>query len=408
MSLTTIATHPVIKQGTAAIPRSTVARDIRLDFFRGLAMYIILVSHIPYNSLGNYIPARFGWSDAAEIFVFCSGMASSLAFGAVFLTRGWWMGLARVALRVWQVYWAHIGLFFAVAATQAAIDLSDIFVRYGAFEKSYVVEMNLATFFADTERNLVGLMTLTYVPNYFDILPMYLVILAMIPVAMALGRVHPWLVLGSSATVWAVAQTGALDLPAEPWSEREWFFNPFGWQLIFFTGFALMRGWLPKPPVRPWLLGLAIAFLVASVPFGRWQIYSQVPWIDAWRVAHEPLFAKTTEGILRYLHFLSLAYVAWAAVGPGGRRLRAEASGLLGALWTRLLAVILKVGQQSLAVFVFSMWLAPLLGFLLDFTPARGIWPTIAVNVLGLVLISVEAQLVGWFKGSPWRERPKH
>ena len=33
-----------------------------------------------------------------------------------------------------------------------------------------------------------------------------------------------------------------MGLPAEPWSDRVWFFNPFGWQLVFFTGFALMAG----------------------------------------------------------------------------------------------------------------------------------------------------------------------
>ena len=45
-----------------------------------------------------------------------------------------------------------------------------------------------------------------------------------------------------------------LNFPAEPWSERKWFFNPFGWQLVFFTGFAFMRGWIPAPPVRAWLI----------------------------------------------------------------------------------------------------------------------------------------------------------
>ena len=52
------------------------------------------------------------------------------------------------------------------------------------------------------------------------------------------------------------------------------------------------------------------------------------------------------------------------------------------------------------------MWLALVLGFLLDFTPARGIWPTLAVNILGIVLVSVQAYAVGWFKSSPWRSRP--
>ncbi len=45
-------------------------RDPRLDFFRGLGMFIILIAHIPGNTWLNWIPARFGFSDAADMFVF--------------------------------------------------------------------------------------------------------------------------------------------------------------------------------------------------------------------------------------------------------------------------------------------------------------------------------------------------
>lgn len=378
-------------------------RDIRLDFFRGIAMFIILIAHIPFNRLSNYIPARYGWSDAAEIFVFCSGMASALAFGKIFVTRGWGMGLARVAHRIWQVYWAHIGLFMTVAATKVAIDLSGIWQTYGGFEKNFVGSMGITRFFTDTQEALVGLLTLTYVPNYFDILPMYLVILAMIPLVMGLARVHPALAMGTCVAIWATAQTGALDLPAEPWGDRPWFFNPFGWQLIFFTGFAFMRGWLPKPPVTTWLIAVAVLFLVVSVPFGRWQIWTQVPWIEAWRDANTVLFGKTEEGILRYLHFLALAYLAWAAAGEGGSRLMTDGQSLAARIWNTARKLILKVGQQSLAVFIFSMWFAQMLGFVLDFTPSRGWLPTLAVNFVGMATIIGVAYLAAWFKSSPWR-----
>lgn len=406
MSVTTLDPRPVPATRAPAVGVDAT-RDLRLDFFRGLAMFFILLAHIPYNIIGDYVPSHWGWSDAAEIFVFCSGTASALAFGKVFVTRNWWIGTARVIYRIWQVYWAHIGLFLAVATTLAAIDLSGIFVHLGAFEKDYVSESNLAYFFSDPERNLVALMTLAYVPNYFDILPMYLVILAMIPAAMALARVHPLLAMAASVSLWAVAQTGLLDLSAEPWSGREWFFNPFAWQILFFTGFAFGRRWLPAPPVRRWLVWSAVVFLLVSVPFSRWQIYMEVPWIEAWRSGREQLYVKTNEGILRYAHFLALAYVAWIAAGPGGRRLRASAGGWAGAVWSRAVTVILTVGRQSLAVFVFSMWLALILGFLLDFTPARGIWPTIGVNILGIALVSIQAQVVDWFKSASWRSRPE-
>jgi len=145
-----------------AAPVRASTRDPRLDFFRGIAMFIILIAHIPGNMWNSWIPARFGFSDATEIFVFCSGMASAIAFGACYARQGWLMGSARVIFRVWQVYWAHICLFFFVAMSMAALD------TYGAFDKSYVNSLNLKHFFDDPMPNIVGIFTLTYVPNFFD------------------------------------------------------------------------------------------------------------------------------------------------------------------------------------------------------------------------------------------------
>jgi len=106
-------------------------RDPRLDFYRGIAMLIIFTSHSPNNFWGDWIPGRFGFSDATEIFVFCSGMASAIAFGTSYDRRGWILGTARVLFRCWQVYWAHVCLFFALLFMVISID------SYG-FEKLYV------------------------------------------------------------------------------------------------------------------------------------------------------------------------------------------------------------------------------------------------------------------------------
>ena len=384
-------------------PVPSGGRDLRLDLFRGCAMIIILIAHIPFNRVSNYIPARYGWSDAADIFVFCSGFASALAFGQVFVHRGWAMGTARIAYRVWQVYWAHLGMFLAIAATMAALDLSEIFVRYGTFEKSYVGSLALDLFFDAPLTGLVGLMTLTYVPNYFDILPMYLVILAMLPLFMALARVDPKLAMAASVILWAAAQTGALALPADPWSDRAWFFNPFGWQLIFFTGFAFGCGWLPAPPVSRGLAAVILLFLIVSIPFARWQIWTEVEWIRAWRDANPILFSKTNAGILRYLHFLALAYLAVTLAGPRGVRLRPTGTGAGAAIARGVIAQVVKIGQQSLAVFVFSMWLALILGFFLDFTEVRGWGPALAVNAVGIAMILGVAHLAAWVKSAPWK-----
>src|SRR3569623_1176780 len=83
-------------------------RDPRLDFFRGVGMLIILLAHIPSDGWALWIPARFGFSDATEMFVFQSGMASAIAFGSTYDRNGAIALIARVAQRVWQIFWAHI------------------------------------------------------------------------------------------------------------------------------------------------------------------------------------------------------------------------------------------------------------------------------------------------------------
>ncbi len=389
---------------SAAAPART--RDPRLDFYRGIAMFIILIAHIPSNPWASWIPARFGYSDATEIFVFCSGMASAIAFGGAFVKKGWWMGTARVAFRIWQVYWAHICLFFFVAMTMAALD------QTGAFEKTYISSLNLQHFFKDPASQMVGIFTLTYVPNYFDILPMYLVVLALMPLYMALYRVNFWLMAATCVGIWLVAQFGVLGLPAEPWSDRKWFFNPFGWQLLFFTGFAFMRGWIPAPPVSKTLIWVAAGFVVFSAPFGSWKVFT---WINnaapdlgaflrpGWPLTEE-LRGKTDFGLLRYVHFLSLAYLGWVAAGEHGHRLIATGHSLGARAWQSVLAVISKVGQQSLAVFVFSMAMARLIGVVLD-QVGREFAPVLAANLIGFAMIIGVAYLAAWFKSQPWKSK---
>lgn len=409
MTLAT-ADAPVFSAAPPASVQSRV-RDLRLDFFRGIAMFIILMAHTPGNFLTLWIPARWGFSDATEMFVFCSGMASAIAFGGAFQRAGWALGTARVAFRIWQVYWAHIGLFVAVAALMAGLDY------YGGYDKNYIGSLNLWKFFEDPSRPLVGLMTLSYVPNYFDILPMYMVVLAMMPLVMALQRVHTGLVFVFMGLVWLGAQQSLwgdahLAFPAEPWSERNWFFNPFAWQLIFFTGFALMRGWIPKPPVHGALIALAALIVLANIPVSNVGVRAiQNDWffvtetgnpVIEFRLSILALIDKTDFGLLRFVQFLALAYLAWVLAGDRGDNLLARGSGLAARVWGRLLKVILKVGQQSLAVFITSMFLAQVMGFVMDLT-GRSTATTLLVNLGGALVLVGVAYFAGWFKSNPWK-----
>lgn len=361
-------------------------RDTRLDFFRGLAMFIIFIAHLPGNPWNDFIPARFGPSDATEMFVFCSGFASALAFGSSFLRHGFAIGSLRIAYRCWQVYWSHIGLFLAVA-TLAVLGTSHL-------GRDYVAFMYLQHFFAEPHRGLAHLMTLTYVPNYFDILPMYLVVLAQVPLMMALAAWRPAAALAFVILLY-LAQWGlGLDLPAEWWSDRPWFFDPFGWQLLFFTGFAFAMGWLPEPPRRRSLLWLALAFVLLMVPLSWKPIWSSAAWLDQFSLLFVPFKDKTQFGPLRFLHFLALAYLALWLVNPRQHLIRGRAA-----------APIVLVGQQALPVFLWSMAFAFTCGMALD-TVGRTAATTTLANLLGFASLIAVAALARLVRTQPWRQRP--
>ena len=404
-----------VPQMPASAPGSRV-RDIRLDFFRGIAMFIILFAHTPGNYFTNWIPARWGFSDATEMFVFCSGMASAIAFGATFDRAGVLLGTARVAFRVWQIYWAHIGLFFATTAAMVFYTSLEITTR------NYWGNLNLWMLFVESENwenpdILLSLMTLQWVPNLFDILPMYMVVLAMMPLFYVLARVHVALAVVLSAVLWFFAQrsfTEYLGLPyinftAEPWVgsdgwQRRWFLNPFGWQLAFFTGFAFMRGWLPKPPVHWLLIGLASVIVLANIPLSNiGEREFGFEWARDWRIGNRQWISKTDFGLLRYVQFLSLAYLSWVIAGDKGNRIRAGAN-WIGRVWAPILAIVLKVGQQSLAVFLVSILVGRSNAVLMDVI-GRDTWTVVGVNLFGMALLVLTAYGAGWFKTQPWKVR---
>ena len=60
-------------------------RDLRLDFFRGLALWFIFVNHIPANQFAWLTSRNYGLSDASEVFVFISGYSSAMVYAKVYV-----------------------------------------------------------------------------------------------------------------------------------------------------------------------------------------------------------------------------------------------------------------------------------------------------------------------------------
>lgn len=358
------------------------ARDERLDLFRGLTMLIIFIAHVPSNSWNAWIPARFGFSSGAELFVFCSGVASALAFGSVFVRRGFRLGTARIAYRIWQVYWAQIGLVLALIALAALLDRT--------FGLS-VLTAQFPALLAEPERALLGLATLTWQPDYLDILPMYLVILALVPVMMALRRLHPALPFLLAGLLYTLVWSEGLNLPGNPWSGAGWFLNPFAWQLIFFTGFFIAMKWLPVPAFGDRrLMLLAGGFVLVSVPLSFWGILDHWP---AAQTLHDLLLAEHEKNdlhILRVLHFLALAYLVLGLIEPWRQRLDRGAGHCL-----------ILIGRQSLATFLASVVLSRLAGVVAE-AAGHDTRVVALLNLTGFALILATAIIVGWFKSAPW------
>ncbi len=387
------------KQGMAgSAPNMTPrkVRDPRLDFFRGIAMLIIFVAHVPANHWASYIPARFGPSDATEMFVFCSGFAAAIAFGGTFIRAGFWMGTARVIYRVFTLYIAHIMMFLSIAG---AVYVANLY----AVEKDYISGLALNPFFENTGQQLIGLFTLTYVPNYFDIMPMYIGVLLMMPIVVLAQRFHTALAVFLVVGLYIVQFNQQWDFKAAPFNEDlVWFFNPLGWQLLFFTGFALSRGWIKSPPVtKPLVLTATFIAILGFIAWNRalWHsfpdakiLYTVLKDTGPYLGFETGLLAKTDFGFARYVHFLALAYLA-VAVLKGREQI----------LYAPIFNPIRKIGQQALVTFVVSMFLSRIAGMALDVVGRDAVNLT-WVNLGGMLTLVGVAYFIGWYKTQPWRK----
>ena len=373
----------------SAIPLPTTrpakTRDPRLDFFRGIALFVILVSHTRGDWLSDWIPARFGLSDAAAMFVFVSGYAGGLAFGGVYRRAGWWLGTARIGLRIWQLYVAQLAIVLAVAALAVAAN------RVLAGPDDYRSILQLDHLFADPSDALLGIATLTYVPHYLDILPVYMVVLSLVPVAMALARfVHPLAVLAASAALWALANGYGWNLPGDSSEPRGWFFDPFCWQLLFFTGFSLSMKWLQPPPADRRIFRAAVAYILFGVAVTVPVIYQTVPGLDlvqAWILDHAD---KTFLDPLQILHFFATAYVAVYLL-----------IGRLHLIQGPAVRPMVKCGQQALSIFLAGILLADLGGIVYD-QLGTDLGAQVLVNGIAFAVLFGVAYGVAWIKSAPW------
>src|SRR5258705_13441519 len=90
---------PLEKSPAMPAPVITTGRDLRLDLFRGIALWLIFLDHIPSNVVAWGTIRNYGFSDATEIFVFVSGYTAAFVYGKEMGERGFMIAGAHILRR---------------------------------------------------------------------------------------------------------------------------------------------------------------------------------------------------------------------------------------------------------------------------------------------------------------------
>ncbi|MFL1460849.1 OpgC domain-containing protein [Roseococcus sp. DSY-14] len=362
-----------------------MGRDGRADVFRGLALWMIVVNHTPGNVLGQVTLKNWAFADATEIFVLLAGYAGAFAYAGVADREGWAIASARAVRRIGKLYVTHI---FLLVVFTAQVGLSAATLDRAA----YLDELALDPFAEDPYRTLLEALMLRFQPAFLDILPLYIVLLALLPAMLALRR-RPWLMLALSVLVWAGARQLDLNLPR--WREGGWFFNPLGWQLLFVLGFLVGQGARGAPSL-PWpapsraLSALAAAILLgcAAVLVTEARLPAAMERLPDALPAFLASVDKTALHPLRLLSVLALLWLVARHVPRDAAWLRARWA------WP-----FTAMGRHSLPVFCFGILLSFLARLALEVEDGPAMqW---AVNILCLAALMLTGLLADWQQERP-------
>jgi len=334
-------------------------RDARVDSLRGLMLAEIALVHLrcPF-ALAAY--ELFGRVSPAAGFVFLSGLVA----GGVY-SRKAEQGAAAITLRcVRRAVYIDVYHVLAFVALLAIAAVQPKFNTYFQFD--------IGQSHKDALSALGGFAVWAYQPDLFDILPMYgLFVLCMPAALLALCRGQGHAMLLVSLSVWALAQVGLghVSSNTDHFGFFQGDFNPFAWQLVFFSGlyFGHMHLYQGVRVVAIWPALVAASLLVCLMGLTmRWNL---LPWPasfgpDGW------LASKQNYGPAYLVNFLAFAYLVYC----------------LGTLLPRALEwpPLAFLGRHSIQVFSFHV-VAVYLAIPLAWRVAeQGPW---AYNVLGAALV---------------------
>lgn len=238
---------------------SSSRRDLRLDLFRGLANWAIFLDHIPNNAVAWLTTRNYGFSDAADIFVFISGYTAAFVYARRMEVQGVLAGAALLLRRVWQLYVAHILLFVFYAAAIGFIAQRGHSHLLDEFNVKWLIEKPVET--------LTQGLALKFKPLNLDVLPLYIVLMACFPPLLAVMRRFPDPVLAGSAFLYLGARWFGWNLSA--WPSGNWYFNPFAWQFLFVIGAWVAMGGGRR--VKTVVLSVPVVAISAAIWPSRWR-----------------------------------------------------------------------------------------------------------------------------------------
>jgi hypothetical protein len=353
---------------------SPAKRDLRLDLFRGLANWAIFLDHIPNNLVAWITTRNYGFSDAADVFVFISGYTAAFIYARRMAAQGYLAGTALLVRRVWQLYVAHVLLFVFYAAA-----IGYVAQDYG--HSHLLDEFNVAGLIEQPVATLTQGLLLRFKPLNLDVLPLYIVLMAgFAPLLMLMMRA-PDAALAAAILVYVLARHFGWNFPAHP--SGGWYFNPFTWQLLFTMGaWAALGG-----ASRAQALARSRMILTASVAF---VVFAFIVTVGA-RLglsALSPMFnvlsEKTNLAPYRILHFLALAVIVVHLVPRNWKGLD-----------SKLARPAIVCGQRSLEVFCTGIFLSFVGHFILEMYSDR-LLTQIGVSVGGILLMTAVALYRTW------------
>ena len=352
-------------------PPLRVERDLRLDLFRGIGLWMIFLDHIPDDVVSWLTLRNYGFSDAAEVFVFISGYLAGYIYGPIISTHHFAAAIKRLWKRAAEMYVAHIMLFLIftaqIARTARKFD-----------NPMYKDEFNVANFLANPDILIGQALTLRYKPVDLDVLPLYIVLVGASPLILWGLLRRPNVTLLASILVYIGARVFDWNLASYP-PGTHWYFNPFAWQLLFvFAAWCGVGGLAKIEPLIRSRAALTLAFAWIAFAFVIVMTW-HAPWLEAmipkWMIKAIYPIDKTDLDLLRLTHFLAVATVV--------TRFFPRKDAILGSKWLRPLILC---GQHSLPVFCIGVFLSFGAHWILT-QYKYGVWEQFAVSFAGMAIM---------------------